>query len=210
MKVDVTSLDAVIFDLGGVILNLDYNLTIDAFKNLGGDRFDELYTQANQSKIIDSFEIGESTSQDFINYLLQFLPEVKDPKVVMDAWNVMLLDLPSRRIDFLKRIGKDKRIFLFSNTNEIHYNNFRYMLKEVYGNDNLLETLFEKTYYSHIAGKRKPNSDAFKLVIDENNLDISRTLFIDDSIQHIKGANELGIQTYHLVDEDVVDIFTFG
>lgn len=209
MQIEIQKLDAIIFDLGGVILNLDYNLTIEAFKHLGGERFDELYTQANQSHIIDDFEIGKATTEEFIRFMLDFLPAENQSQTIVDAWNKMLLDLPTSRIELLKHIGSQKRIFLFSNTNAIHYSEVLQILKTEFGNKNLFNELFEKAYFSHIAGVRKPNKEAFQLVLDENQLDPSKTLFIDDSIQHIEGAQKVGLQTYHLVNEDIIDIFKF-
>ncbi|MEZ4924327.1 MAG: HAD family phosphatase [Crocinitomicaceae bacterium] len=208
MKLNLNDFEAIIFDLGGVILNLDYNLTINAFKELGGNRFDELYTQAYQTEIIDQFEIGKATSDEFVHFMMSFLPDISDPERIVKAWNVMLLDLPDYRIDFLRRIGKHKRIFLFSNTNAIHFKEVHKILGSI-GCNNFFEEVFEKAYFSHLVGKRKPNANAFQLVINENNIDPSRTLFIDDSIQHIEGAQKVGLQTYHLTKEDVVDLFTF-
>jgi HAD superfamily hydrolase (TIGR01509 family) len=207
MGINLNQIDAIIFDLGGVILNLDYNKTINAFKRLGGDRFDELYTQAYQSKIIDNFEIGEIGPPEFIAFMKSYIPAVKNDELIVSAWNEMLLDLPAYRIDFLRKIAQKKRTFLFSNTNAIHIAVVKDLLEKEFGSRDLFDEIFEKAYYSHTAGKRKPNADAFELVINENQLNPQRTLFIDDSIQHIEGAGKLGIQTYHLQEEDIVDIF---
>ena len=211
--IELKNIDTIIFDLGGVILNLDYDLTINAFKQLGGDRFDELYTQANQDKIFDSYEIGALSSADFVQYLKQFLPQTVSDQSIIDAWNVMLLDLPKQRIDFLNRLKKKLPIYLFSNTNEIHYKAFTSEIVKKYGQEDLLDGIFEKAYFSHLCGERKPNQAAFQLVLDNHNLIAERTLFIDDSIQHIEGARSLGLQAYHLVNQhidELIDIESIG
>jgi len=200
------SFDAIIFDLGGVILNLDYNLTVEAFKNLGKENFDQLYTQSHQDKIFDRFETGEISAADFRNYMRGFYDKPISDEQIDQAWNVMLLDLPIHRIKLLEEIAKQKRIFLFSNTNEIHFDSFRKSIEKEYHNPSLLETIFEKTYYSHLAGKRKPNADAFHLILKTHGLNPNETLFIDDSIQHIEGASNIGIQTIHLVNMDIVEL----
>jgi len=200
---------AIIFDLGGVVLNLDYDLTINAFKKLGGDNFDNLYSQAQQDKVFDKYEVGEMSTDDFIAYLKSFLPANTSVKQVQDAWNVMLLDLPLCRIELLKKLNKDYQLFLFSNTNEMHFNAFSDSLKEAYGNERILEELFIQTYYSHQVKKRKPNAEAFETVLNDHSLEAAQTLFIDDSVQHIEGAQKIGLQTIHLVDKDIVDIFNF-
>lgn len=212
-KIDLKDINAIIFDLGGVILNLDYDLTVNAFKELGGERFDKLYTQANQDKIFDAYEVGELSSQEFVNYLKKFLPETVSEGQIVDAWNKMLLNLPNERIEFLNQLRKKTPIYLFSNTNDLHYQSFKKRIEDNFGNENLLEDIFEKAYFSHLCAQRKPNHTAFQLVLDNHNLLAEKTLFIDDSIQHIEGANSLGLKTYHLVQEEighVLDIETIG
>lgn len=199
-------ISAIIFDLGGVILNLDYNLTVEAFRNLGKENFDQLYTQSHQDKIFDRFETGEISAAEFRNYMRGFYEKSISDSQIDEAWNAMLLDLPKHRVTFLEKIAKNKRIFLFSNTNEIHFNAFRKKIEGDFGNPDLLESLMEKTYYSHLAGRRKPNAEAFQLILDNHGLTAAQTLFIDDSIQHIEGAKKLGIQTIHLTGTDITDL----
>jgi putative hydrolase of the HAD superfamily len=118
----------------------------------------------------------------------------------------MLLDLPLHRVELLKQLKKDFNLYLLSNTNSIHITEFENKIgskqyKEFY-------QLFDKVYYSHKIGHRKPNAEAFQLIIEENNLIAEEILFIDDSPQHIEGAKKLGIKTYHLLDdEDVITLF---
>jgi len=201
------SFDAIIFDLGGVVLNLDYEATINAFKELGKENFDKLYTQANQDKIFDQYETGSLSTEDFRNYFRQFLDDEISDQQINDAWNSLLLDLPQNRIDLLFKLKNKYQIFLLSNTNELHLKQFRIILSESYGDADLLEKVFHKTYYSNLIGKRKPNADAFELLIDEQGLETKKTLFIDDSIQHIEGAKKIGLQTIHLTEKDITDIF---
>lgn len=205
--INLSNLSAIIFDLGGVILNLDYNLTINAFKELGGAKFDELYTQANQSRIIDKYETGQISTRDFLDYMQSFLPGNTKDEAITNAWNAMLLNLPAERIDFLYQIKQKLPIFLFSNTNELHFQNFTGYIEKTFGNKGLLEDIFNQTYYSHIEGLRKPDALAFEKVIKDHKLDPATTLFIDDSIQHIEGARKVGLLTKHLIDEDIIDIF---
>ena len=205
--IKLSDLTAIIFDLGGVILNLDYNLTINAFKKLGGERFDELYTQAHQDKIFDQLETGKINSSDFIDYMKQFLPGDVSSQNIVDAWNAMLLDLPPYRIKFLQELKNSHQIFLFSNTNEIHFHRFSDHIDKRFGDRQLLDKIFVQTYYSHKVGERKPDAAAFKKVITDHQLNPSKTLFIDDSEQHIIGASKVGLQTKHLIHEDIIDIF---
>lgn len=206
-RIKLSEISAIIFDLGGVILNLDYDLTVNAFKELGGEKFEQLYTQANQDNVIDQFETGQISSREFIEYMQRFLPGEVSDQTVINAWNAMLLGLPKQRIEFLKEIKKTHPIFLFSNTNELHFQNFTAYIKKVFGKSNLLDDIFVQTYYSHKVGLRKPNIEAFEKVITDHDLIPGKTVFIDDSIQHIEGAQKAGLLTKHLVDEDIINIF---
>lgn len=199
--------NSIIFDLGGVVLNLDYNRTINAFKELGKENFDRLYTQSNQDKIFDLFETGSISAEEFRKYMKAFLDDSIPESAIDKAWNAMLLDLPKQRIELLLKLKERYKIFLFSNTNEIHLNAFRKIIGDAYGNSNLLETIFHQTYYSHLLGLRKPTSEAFQKILDNHQLIPEQTLFIDDSIQHIEGAQKLGIQTHHLVNQDICELF---
>ncbi len=119
----------------------------------------------------------------------------------------MLLNLPSHRINLLKDINANYRIFLLSNTNEIHVSHFQNYLNNKYG-ENLFESLFENHYYSNQIGFRKPNLEAFNHVIEQNKLTPSETLFIDDSSQHIEGAKKANLHTYLLnKNEDISSLF---
>jgi glucose-1-phosphatase len=200
-------LDAIIFDLGGVILNLDYQLTIDAFRNLGKDDFDQLYQQAYQNKVFDQFECGQISSREFRDYLRSFYSDQISDEQIDHAWNVMLLDLPAERIELLMRLKDHFRIFLLSNTNELHYANFREKIRRSFGDPDLLDKIFDKTYYSHQLGLRKPNAEVFQHLLEQNNLQAKYTLFIDDSEQHVKGAKTAGLKTMQLTDNNIVDIF---
>ena len=115
-----TNVDTIIFDLGGVILNLDYSLTTKAFQDLGLLNFEEMYAQANQTSIFDDLEIGKISAQHFINLVLPYLPVGTSANKVVHAWNAMILDFPKEHLELLMELKKTKKLFLLSNTNEIH------------------------------------------------------------------------------------------
>ena len=197
------SFDAIIFDLGGVIINLDYQLTIDAFKNLGLANFDEMYTQAKQSNLFDDFETGKISSQHFINSLLPYLPSGVSANKLVHAWNAMILDFPKERLELLDKLKSNYRIFLLSNTNDIHLQAVKRSLSNT--TDRKLESYFEKVYLSHEVKLRKPHKEIFELVCKEQNLDPSRTLFIDDTIGHIDGSIKIGLKGLHLKGDNSIE-----
>jgi FMN phosphatase YigB (HAD superfamily) len=199
--------DNIIFDLGGVILNIDYHKTAQAFQNLGLENFDEIYSQAQQSGLFDDFETGKISGQYFINQLLKFLPKNVSPNEVVAAWNAMILDFPLENLNLLRQLKISKNCVLLSNTNEIHVQCFNRKLKDICSEENL-HPFFKKVYFSHEIGQRKPHISTFDFVCRENNFIPEQTVFIDDSFQHIEGANKMGLKTYFLQKGDkLVDLF---
>jgi len=198
----------IIFDLGGVILNIDYLLAVKAFQGLGINDFDTFLSKAQQKQFFDLFEKGQISSADFRNELKTYTRTNLDDTIIDKAWNSMLLDLPQERLDLLKRFKQTHRIFLLSNTNEIHINSFNAYLQKTFNIANL-SGHFEKIYLSYKIGMRKPDHEIFDLVLSENKLKPQETIFIDDSVQHIESAKSMGIQTrwLDLDKESILDLF---
>jgi glucose-1-phosphatase len=206
------SIKNIIFDLGGVILNINYQLTIKEFENLGVKNFEILFSQAQQVGLFDELEKGLISPQEFRDGIRNITKLKISDKDIDFAWNAMLLDFPSHRLELLGKIKNNYRTFLLSNTNSIHLIVYNNILKSTFGLENL-SVYFEKEYYSHLIQKRKPNANAFEQILDENNLEPNETLFIDDSIQHVEGARELGILAYHLnipKGESIEQLFAFN
>jgi glucose-1-phosphatase len=188
---------SIIFDLGGVLLNLDYNRTTEAFKRLGIAEFERIYSQARQKQLFDEYEKGLIGSEEFRAEMIALLEGKPAPHEIDTAWNAMLLDLPHERLRLLEKLKSKYRLFLLSNTNDIHITAYSAYLLEAFGFPDLSH-IFEKEYYSYRVGKRKPDKEIFELVLSENGLQPHETVFIDDSIQHVEGARVAGINAYHL------------
>ena len=196
----------IIFDLGGVILNLDYSKTADEFKKIGVLHFKDLYSQKKQTLLFEDFEKGKIQSREFISSLNNS-ENLKIKEIdFINAWNAMLLEISTEKLEFIYRLKKDYKIFLLSNTNEIHINKFESNLKK----NNMLEQFykcFDKIYYSSRMGKRKPDKNCFNQVLEENGLLAENTLFIDDTTQHILGAKKVGLNTFHLEkNKSIIDL----
>ena len=197
----------IIFDLGGVLLNINYKLTEEAFAKLGVSNFSEAYSQAKQSPLFDDIEVGKASPQDFRDGLRKYMNLSVSDQMLDEAWNAMLLDMPIHRVDLIKAAGANYRIFLLSNTNQIHFDAYSKHLSATHGFSSFSE-IMEKQYLSFELGLRKPHRECFEAVLAENGLLAAETLFIDDSIQHIHGARATGLNAYHLLPgEDVSVLF---
>ena len=199
------NIKSIIFDLGGVLLNISYQNTIDEFEKLGVDNSSTFYSKKSQTNIFNLLETGKISENELIREILISCKSATRKQIIF-AWNSMLLDLPKNRTNLLENLKEKYQLFLLSNTNAIHIKELKRRLGEV--KYSKFYNLFNKVYYSHEISVRKPHSDAFHLVLDENNLKEKEVLFIDDSPQHIEGAKEVGIHTYHLKDnEEITTVF---
>lgn len=197
MPMNNSKLESIIFDLGGVLLNLDYSLTIKAFEKLGIKDAENHFSQKSQTSFFDDFEKGKIPASKFRNEIRKTLVNPISDTEIDRAWNSLLLDFPPERFDLLKSLSNKYRIFLLSNTNEIHMAWFKKYINQLFG-ENVFFNLFEIAYLSNEMGMRKPDKEIFEFVTSENNLNPETTLFIDDSPQHLVGAKSAGLQTIWL------------
>lgn len=201
------SYQAIIFDLGGVLLNIDYQSSKLAFEALGIVDFDLHFSQLSQSHLFDRFETGKISAASFRDEIKKESQIECSDMQIDDAWNAMLLDFPLHRIELLEELSKNIPLYLFSNTNEIHISIFKERLKKL-GLKNRFEKAFKHLYYSYELGLRKPHPEGFNYILKVNKLIPSKTLFIDDSPQHIEGAKKTGLQSYLLPPgQDILSLF---
>ncbi len=201
----LANIDNIIFDLGGVVVNIDYMKTQQAFEALGLTSFGDVYSQAAQTGVFDLYEKGLISTAVFRDRLCQLVPDFKVSNEDLDsAWNAMILDTPPYRLAVLKKLKTCFRTFLLSNTNELHIEYFHALLKTVFDEENL-NSYFEKVYYSYAIHLRKPDNDIFEYVLRQNSLDAKRTLFIDDTIRHVESAKSVGIQALHVGTDITLD-----
>lgn len=200
-----TQIDTILLDLGGVIIDVDYTRTAQEFAELGHGDFDALYSKAKQSSLFDDFETGQLSSAGFCDQVRALVSKDLTDLQIINAWNAMLGSVPTERLELIERLKTRYQVLLLSNTNAIHIPAFEHILHTENGITDF-KKLFEGAYYSCEIGLRKPNSNAFHYVLKRHNADPSKTLFIDDSKQHVQGALEAGLHATHLQleKEDVV------
>ena len=196
---------AIIFDLGAVILNINYQNTIDEFTKLGVNNAATFYSKKVQKNLFNQIETGMISSNEFLKALQK---KTKNANInqVEKAWNAMLLDLPEERIQLIEKLKNNYSIYLLSNTNAIHID----AIKKQLGNRKWLAfcKLFDKMYLSHELGLRKPDVKIFEYILNEQKLKAEEVFFIDDSPQHIAGAKKIGIHCHHLLDdENIITLF---
>ena len=195
-----TQIKNIIFDFGGVLFDIDYHAPVRAFRALGLERFEEIYSQAAQRPEFDLLETGKIDNESFMQFLHSHVPHASR-KEVDDAWNCILLGLWPEKVALVKSLREQGyRTFLLSNTNAIHVAEFEKMIDASMG---LVQfrSAFEKVYYSNEIGIKKPYPETFLAVCEWNGLVPAETMFIDDSKQHVDGAAAAGLVAIHLTPE---------
>lgn len=196
----------IILDLGGVLINLDFKKANLELGNLG---FKNSFTKSKQIELFDRLEEGRISDIEFLKEFNVFASTNWSNESIINAWNSILLDFPANRLELVKKLNKNYRMFLFSNTNSIHIKEVYAKLKKAHGVENL-DDYFEKVYLSNDLGIRKPKPEGFIHIVNSNKLNPSETLFIDDSPQHIVGAKQAGIRAewLDLEKEDIHEMLT--
>jgi putative hydrolase of the HAD superfamily len=190
-----------IFDIGDVIIDIDYKATVAEFQKLAVVDFSTIVSYSKQNPIFDLFETGKISTQEFSGELKQFLRPGTTDEHILAAWNAILIDYPAYKIELLKELKNQYRTFALSNINEIHVNTINQEVKHRFGIDSF-STLFHYACYSNEVGYRKPDKEIYKLVLDRENLMPGETFFVDDKAENVEAAKELGIQAVQLTDRN--------
>lgn len=204
-----SDIELVIFDLGGVILDIDYRLTQSAFANLGVQNVEQLYSKAAQGGLFDKMERGQISPDEFRNGIRAWLSHEVSDEQIDEAWNALIMQIPPARLEAIAKLRQSIRTCLLSNTNAIHISCFTQVIA-AQGLSDVYQSAFEQIYYSSEIGQRKPDAAAFEHVLQGMRVAPEKALFIDDSEQHILSARSLGMHAYHLQvgAEDVCEILS--
>jgi putative hydrolase of the HAD superfamily len=194
-------INTIIFDFGDIFVNLNKEASIEAFRKLGLEDLNEELVHLN-----DQFEKGKITETQFLDGFRKYLPDVSVDSI-RAAWNLVIGDFPLERLEFLQMLCGKYRMFLLTNTDEIHIAHFEQQVGPSFSGD--FYRCFEKVYYSYEMGMRKPDVEIFKHIIRKHDLSPKRTLFIDDKKENTDAAKEAGLQVWNLQvgEEDVLHLF---
>jgi glucose-1-phosphatase len=199
--INSTMINNIIFDLGGVLLDLDFDAPFRLFRNLNRNEALSDPKIFLQDPVFLSFETGEISPSEFRNHLRQMLnnPGASDAELDQ-AWCSMLKEVPAEKVALLRELSADFRIFLYSNTNAIHIPWFSERFSVQHGVE--WTSLFEKTFYSHEINDRKPLLSGYQKVISLAGINPDETLFVDDLLPNIQAANEAGLKVLHYTPGD--------
>lgn len=185
----------IIFDFGGVIINLTRNRCIEAFENLGVINVrDQLVNNYQHKDLFMQIEMGLITPAEFRNRIRLLTRRSLTDEQIDEAWIAMLDDIPIYKLELLLELRKQYNTILLSNTNTIHWKWAEQTFFSYKGHQ--VSDFFDRIYLSYQLHMEKPNTDIFEYVIENANISPTETLFIDDAIPNCRTAETLGIRTY--------------
>ncbi len=199
----------IIFDLGGVLLDIDYQKTITAFEDLGLQHFEAMFSQFKADALFEKLETGALNEADFYAAVKERTHLVVTNEEIDNAWNALLLNFRIESLAFLEQLSHTYKLYLLSNTNSIHLKCFKALFTKETGKPTL-DGYFIKAWYSNQVGLRKPGSKIFEFVLEEENLQAAETLFIDDTLINIETAKNLGLKTHHLLPTERIELLDFN
>lgn len=194
-------IDTIIFDFGDIFINLEKEAQVEAFRKLGLPGPNEELIEMN-----DLFEKGKVSELEFITCFHKFIPNTSIEEI-RTAWNTIIGEFPLYRLEFLQLLSHKYRLFLLTNTDEIHISKFEHNVGVSFFSD--FYQCFEKVYYSYEMGMRKPDAGIYSYIVNKHELSPKRTLFVDDKKVNTDAAASIGLHVWNLKvgEEDVVDLF---
>lgn len=195
-----------IFDFGGVLIELDRQRCIRNFEQLGIQHTEHLLDLYRQADFFQAHETGRISNEEFRENLRSKADRALTDAQIDEAWNSFLGTIPTYKLDALLQLRQHYMVYLLSNTNELHW---QWACKHAFPHKGFrVEDYFEQIFLSYEMGVSKPDTRIFQQVIDETGINPTETLFFDDSAANCQAAEKLGIRT-HLTrpNEDWRELF---
>lgn len=197
----------IIFDLGNVLLDIDYDKTFRAFEELGFRDIRSHFSPYKMDNFFENFEKGKVSAEEFYAGVKTVSPQPVSTTQIQQAWNAMLLQFRMDSLSFLKQISSKYNLYLLSNTNSIHLEAVEAIFLKETGETGF-NNYFIKAYYSNLIGLRKPDAEVYSFVLQDAGIAATETLFIDDLYTNTDGAKSLGIQTHLLLPGERIEKLT--
>ncbi|TDQ18599.1 putative hydrolase of the HAD superfamily [Algoriphagus boseongensis] len=205
---NVPDADFVIFDLGNVIIDIDYHRSLNLIKSLVSNQLHDRVDQFYLTDFHKAYEKGKISSENFRNQVRNYFEQNWSDQKVDELWNSLLGKIPPQRLDLVKKLKEKYRLGILSNTNEIHIDAVNQMLVEDFSVRNFNE-LFDHVFYSHEMGLAKPSTEIYSTMLNQLNTAPDRVIFFDDLEANVKGASSVGINAVHVTGPQVLfDFFS--
>ena len=189
-----SNISTLIFDFGGVLIDLDMNQSILNFKKLGVENVENYLSNFGQSGFFMQLEKGKISAEEFRSEIRKMSTNAITDKEIDDAWNAFLVRIPSEKLDIVYQLRKKFRVIMLSNTNAIH---FPYAERTFFSYKNRgIDEYFDKCYRSYDMKMAKPDAEIFEAILSQEQVAPNQCLLLDDGPKNIEQAQKLGFQTY--------------
>lgn len=195
-------IEVVIFDLGEVLIDLNYTQVIRGFSEAARKNQQEIREMVVTAPVLQGLEVGKTTPTEFRQQVNDLLDAHLDEDAFDAIWNSMLKSVSKSRLEWVEKIGAHFQTYVLSNTNAIHEVCFNQMIKEATGKSSLYDFV-DNVYLSHQIGLRKPNLECFQYVIDDIENDPSKMLFLDDRLDNVMAAQASGMKALQITSADL-------
>lgn len=194
-------IEAIVFDFGNVIIDIDLERTFQAFSTLIDRPIDRVKSIFENEQLFRRYEIGLFEDSEFRDIIRQALGFPFSDVEINNAWNALLLEVPYERIKLVQSLRATCPVYLLSNTNNIHIESCNKYFKQKFGIAKVAD-LFDEAFYSYEMGLWKPQNEIYETLLEKIGLKPNQVLFVDDNKANIESASKMGIQTIHLVPPD--------
>ncbi|WP_291780648.1 HAD family phosphatase [Cecembia sp.] len=191
------NIDFFIFDLGNVIIDIDYDFSINELKKILPEHKHDLTAQFFPSQFHKDYEKGEISSEEFRNEVRRLYNEDWTDSQIDHVWNSLLRTIPQERIDLVHRLKFQYGTGILSNTNAIHIEKMAEILQDQNGESSVY-SLCQAVFLSHEMGLAKPDLAIYEAVLDEIKIPGKNVLFFDDLAANVEGAKKAGMQSYQI------------
>lgn len=188
----------IIFDMGGVLFDLNAKRCVDAFEAIGAKKTAVYVKEFRTEDLFHVIETGDGTTEYFCSEVRNMDGINASDEEIIAAWNELLEPTPSKKRDELARLKKEGyRLFLLSNTNDMHWQRAK---KLITNSEHDINDFFERIFLSYEMGLRKPYKEIFQQVVSDAGIRPEESIFVDDNASNIAAAAKLGIRTFHETD----------
>lgn len=195
--------DFLIFDLGNVIIDIDYQNSLRLIRNHLSELIQDRVTGFYLTDFHKDYEKGLIDSPTFRNSVRSYFDQDWEDQKVDELWNSLLVTIPANRLELIAKLKNKYQIGVLSNTNQIHIEAVDTMLKRDHGIENLNQ-IFHRVFLSHEMGLSKPSPEIYEKMVSELGTTPDRVVFFDDLEANVKGAASVGIQAVHVTGPEVI------
>ncbi|PHM36264.1 glucose-1-phosphatase [Xenorhabdus innexi] len=187
-----------IFDMGNVIIDIDFRRVLAVWSNLSGTPLATLSPKFALGETVEKHERGQITDAEFAEMLCDEMEVSLSFEQFSEGWNAIFVGVRPEVIELMNKLREQgHRVVVLSNTNHMHFQYWPQQYPEI-------TTSADHLYLSQDLGMRKPDQDIFNYLLEKERVVAGQAVFFDDVQEHVDAAKRLGINAIHVSDRNVI------